>query len=62
VEGFEFYAKSEHPFTIVPHGTTAHFPVSHSCAMLLSLPAYETKEHMKEKLIEAINSEGFHVA
>jgi E3 ubiquitin-protein ligase NEDD4 len=45
-EGFEFYAKSGQPFTILPYATTAHFPVSHLCVNSLSLPEYVLQLHM----------------
>jgi E3 ubiquitin-protein ligase HUWE1 len=54
-EGFESYAKDGHPFTIVQKRTTDLLPIAHTCARILGLPPYQTKEDMKDKLILALN-------
>jgi E3 ubiquitin-protein ligase HUWE1 len=55
VEGFGYYAKTGHPFTISLHGTPDHLPQAHCDPRILGLPPYESKTAMREKLLSAIN-------
>jgi len=49
------------PFYVMKHGEDSdQLPSAHTCFNHLLLPAYKTKEKLKEKLLIAIsNSEGF---
>lgn len=44
------------------HTDDIHLPVSHTCFNILDLPAYSSKEILKEKLQEAIqHHQGFNL-
>jgi hypothetical protein len=48
------------PITFQKVGDRSRLPISHTCSAVLCLPAYETKEDLRTKLLIAINeTEGF---
>jgi E3 ubiquitin-protein ligase NEDD4 len=62
MNGFKELYGSNGPqlFTIEKWGTTDNFPRAHTCFNRLDLPPYESYQHLKDKLIKAIEgSQGF---
>merc|ERR1740129_2204061 len=50
-----------HPFKVDVRGSESedHLPQAHTCVNSLVFPAYSSKEILKKKLVQAINTEGF---
>lgn len=53
---FNLFQDLDPPFCIQNSGDTDRLPSASTCMNLLKLPAFSTREQMKEKLLYAIQS------